>query len=189
MKEIEIEITGPSLLMHNPASMLDAQASTSGTTKKYDNKEEAEKSAYKTAKGELYIPAQALFSSILNGGSFKKVGRYPVRTILAGNMRIEPEQVLILDEKGKVMKKYEIDLRTVVISQGKKRNRIVRARALIKDWKAQFKIVYNDQIVGDADIIKTCLVDAGSRVGLLEYRPQTSGSYGTFTVTKFEVKQ
>ena len=31
------------------------------TTKSYDLKEEAEKLVYKTEKGELYVPAQAIF--------------------------------------------------------------------------------------------------------------------------------
>jgi hypothetical protein len=186
MRNIDVEIKGPTLLMHNPKSMLDIQPATTKRTEKHEYDKEAEKSAYKTSKGELYIPAQAIFSSILNGGSFKKVGRYPVRTVLAGNMRIEPSEVLILDEKGKPMKSYEVDLRTVVIQTGKKRNRIVRARPIINNWKAKFRIIYNEQFIGDPAIIEDCLKDAGSRVGLLEYRPQTSGSYGTFEIVKFE---
>jgi len=188
MKTIEVEIKGPILLMHNPKSMLDPQTTgTKSSTAKYDYNVEAEKSAYKTKKNELYIPAQAMFSSTLNGASFKKVGKYTAKSIIAGNMRIEPEEILILDSKGKVMTKYEIDLRTVVIAQGKKRNRIVRARAMVKDWSARFRIVYNDQFIGDPAIIEDCLKDAGSRIGLLEYRPQTSGSYGTFEIVKFKV--
>jgi len=188
IKTIEVEVRGPVLLMHNPKSMLEPQTKgTKSATEKYDYNSEAEKSAYKTKKGELYIPAQAMFSSTLNGASFKKVGKYSAKSIIAGNMRIEPEEILILDEKGKVMRKYEIDLRTVVIAQGKKRNRIVRARAMVKNWTAKFKIIYNDQFIGDSAIIEDCLKDAGSRIGLLEYRPQTSGSYGTFEIAKFRV--
>lgn len=188
MKTVDVEIKGPILLMHNPKSMLEPQTKgTKSATEKYDYKIEAEKSAYRTAKGELYIPAQAVFSSTLNGASFKKVGKYSAKSIIAGNMRVEPEEIIILDGKGKAMTKYEIDLRTVVIAQGKKRNRIVRARAKVLNWTAKFKIVYNDQFIGDPSIIEDCLKDAGSRIGLLEYRPQTSGSYGTFEIVKFKV--
>ena len=185
MKAIDVEIKGNILLMHNPASMLDVQPATTRRTEKADYDKDAEKSAYRTSKGELYIPAQAIFSSILNGGSFKKVGKYPVRTVLAGNMRIEPDEVILLDSKGKPVKKFEVDLRTVVIQNGKKRNRIVRARAKVLGWSAKFKIHYNEQFIGDSAIIEDCLKDAGSRVGLLEYRPQTSGNYGTFEIVRF----
>ncbi len=187
MKTIEVEIKGNSLMMHNPKSMLEQQPSTRGTTVQADYPKEAEKSAYRTSKGILYIPSQALFSSMLNGASFKKVGKYSAVSFLAGNCRIEPDEVSILDSKGKPVIKYEIDLRTVVIQSGKKRNRIVRARPMIRDWTARFNIIYNEQFIGDPEVIKSCLKDAGSRVGLLEYRPQTRGSYGTFEVTKFKV--
>lgn len=187
MKTIDVEIKGNVLLMHNPKSMLDVQPATTKRTEKVSYENEAEKSAYKTNKGELYIPSQALFSTILNGASFKKVQKYSAKSILAGNIRVEPEEVLILDSKGKIMTKYETDLRTVVIQQGKKRNRIVRARAMVKNWSAKFKIIYNEQYIGSADIIEECLKDAGVRIGILEYRPQTSGNYGTFEVVRFKV--
>ena len=109
MKTIEVEIKGASLMMHNPKSMLEQQPSTRGTTVQAYYPKEAEKSAYRTSKGILYIPSQALFSSMLNGASFKKVGKYSAVSFLAGNCRIEPDEVSILDSKGKPITKYEID--------------------------------------------------------------------------------
>jgi hypothetical protein len=188
MKNIEVEIKGPILLMHSPKSMLDEQPSTTKRTEKHDYDKDAEKSAYRTKKGELYIPSQALFSSILNGASFKKAGKYSAKSVMAGNIRIEPDEVILLDDKGKPMTKYEVDLRTVVIASGKKRNRIVRARPMVKNWRAKFNIIYNELYIGEQGIIEDCLKDAGVRVGLLEYRPQTSGNYGTFEIVTFKEK-
>jgi len=185
MRNIEVEIKGNVLLMHSPKSMLDVKPTTSKKNKVYDHKEEAEKSAYRSKDGNLFIPSQAIFSTILNGSAFKKIGRFSVKSYLAGNMRIEPaSEIPLLNKKGKPIKDYEIDLRTVVIQR---KSRIVRARPMVSDWTAKFTIVYNEQFITNDEIIKECLKDAGTRVGLLEYRPQLSGSYGTFEITKWEV--
>ena len=185
MRTIQVEIKGDTLLQHSPKSMLDIKPTTSKKNKVYDHKEEAEKSAYRSKDGSLFIPSQAIFSCILNGSAFKKIGRFSVKSYLAGNMRIEPShEVPLLDNKGKPITEYEIDLRTVVIQR---KSRIVRARPMIQNWSAKFNIIYNEQFITDDEIIKECLSDAGTRVGLLEYRPQLSGSYGTFDITTWKV--
>jgi hypothetical protein len=176
MKTINVEIEGLTpLLMHNPASMLNPKAETSSSTQKYDTKEEAEKSAYRLPNGELFVPSMALFRAIIGGTAFKKAGKYSAKGVLSGNIRIEPFQIPL------GTKKYEIDLQTVVIQ----RARIVRARARVDKWKLNFKILYNEQIIGSPDIIRTCLKDAGSRIGILDYRPAKGGYFGTFKINKF----
>ncbi len=178
MKQINVEIIGESpLLMNNPESMLIQDKGTKTRTVKYDPKKEAEKVCYRDGKGILFIPSRAIFGCIINGASFKKAGKYSAKSVLAGNIRINPENVTL------GTKKYEIDTRTVVIQ----RNRVIKWRPRLDKWKVNFKIIYNDKFIGDANIIKDCLEDAGNRVGLLDYRPQKSGSYGTFKVSKFEV--
>ena len=183
MKTINVELTGVTpLLMNSPKAMLTAQSSTRSTLSKPDPKVEAEEKAYRNSKGMLYIPATAIFSAMLNGSSFKKAGKYSLRPILSGNVRVEPDEVLL------GTKDYELDIRTAVIAQGKKKNRIIRARPRIPDWKVSFQIIFNEQAIGDPEIIKGCLADAGYRVGLLDFAPRNNGSFGTFKVTKFEVK-
>ena len=178
MKEILVEITSLSpLLMNNPESMLLQKKSSRSRLEEYNPKEEAEKVAYRMKSKELYIPARAIFGCLIGGASFKKIGKYSAKSILAGNLRIEPEQV------GLGTKTYEIDLRTVVIQK----NRVVKARPVLKNWKVNFKIVYNDDIIKDPDVIKVCLEDAGTRLGLLDYRPQKFGSFGTFKISKWVV--
>jgi hypothetical protein len=183
MKTINVTIEGVTpLLMNSPKAMLTASASTRSTLQKPDPKKEAEDKAYRTSKGMLYIPATAVFSAMINGSSFKKAGKYALKPILSGNVRVEPDEIPL------GTKNYEIDIRTAVISQGRKKNRIIRARPRIDEWKANFKIVFNENAIADADIIKGCLSDAGYRVGLLDFAPRNNGSFGTFKVTKFEVE-
>lgn len=180
MKKIQVEITGDTpLLMNSPKAMLEPKEAVRKTTKVYDPDIEAEKVAYRTAKGELYVPNTAIKGTMINASAWKKAGKNALRPILAAAIRI-PESELLLGTK-----KYEIDLRTVVIQ----RARVVKARPVLKDWKLNFEILYNEQLLPNADIIKEVLVDAGERVGILDFRPQKLGEFGTFSVTKFKVEK
>ena len=102
---------------------------------------------------------------------------------MAGCSRIEPYQVLLLDSKGKVLKVYEIDRRPVVVQ----RARIMRARPRVDEWKLKFNIIYNEELIGDTELLKSILEESGQRIGLLDNRPQKYGENGTFEVTKWTV--
>jgi len=177
MKTIKVELTGVTpLLMNSPKSMIENKSDLSTKTKDYDLKEEAEKLAYRTDKGELYIPAEAIKGALINASSFKKIKKYAAKSIIAGGVFIMGSQL------GLGTKKYTLDVRTVVIQ----RARIVKARPMVEKWKVSFDLQYNDAMIGDADIIKSILVEAGQRIGLLDFRPQKSGSFGMFEVTKWQ---
>lgn len=185
MEKIQVEIEGTTSLLQNKYNIEQEKERQKGhrVTKTYDAKEEAKKSAYWSSDGKhLIIPSQVLYASILNASSFHKINRRSAKSILAGSIRIEPEEVPLLDEKGKPIEKYEIDTRPVVIQ----RARVLKSRARIDKWKAKFEIVYNEKLIGDAEIIKTVLTEAGMRIGIMDFRPQKSGYYGTFNVTKFK---
>ena len=178
MKKIKVKLKGLSpLLMNNPASMIDdVGGKLKDKTSKIDMKASAEKLAYKTDKGELYIPAEAIKGSLIGASSYKKIGRYSARPIIAGGVHISPRFVLL------GTKEYDLDIRTVVIQ----RNRVVKARPLIDNWECEFELMYDETLIADADFIKPILEEAGKRVGLLDFRPQKTGSFGMFTVTKWE---
>lgn len=71
-----------------------------------------------------------------------------------------------------------IDQRSVVVQ----RARVVRSRlAFAPGWKLGFEIeVHDDQL--PRDVVNEVLVEAGSRIGIGDYRPR----FGRFIVTKFE---
>ena len=163
--------------MNNPASMIDEQ--TQGLkqkTSKFDMVKSAEKLAYKTPKGELYIPAEAIKGCLIGAASYKKIGKYAAKPIIAGGVHIQPRQV------GLGVKKYELDIRTVVIQ----RARVVKARPMVENWKCSLELVYDEELINNTEIIKSLLEEAGKRVGLLDFRPQKTGSFGMFEVTKWE---
>ncbi len=72
-------------------------------------------------------------------------------------------------------------MRAVVIQ----RARVLKGRARLDKWKASFDIVYNEKLIGNISIIKDVLIEAGQRIGIMDFRPQKGGPYGTFKVTKF----
>lgn len=178
MKKVKVELTGITpLLMNNPASMI--ESSTKGLqskTRETDHKKSAEKLAYKDKKGVLYIPAEAIKGTLIGASSYKKIGKFSARPMIAGGVSILPQQVSL------GTKNYELDIRTVVIQ----RARVVKARPMVENWKVSFDLLYNEKLIGNSEIIKTILIEAGERVGLLDFRPQKLGSFGMFKVTKWE---
>jgi len=182
MKTINIEIEGTTpLLMHkyNVQAELDRQKGKR-ITKTYDPKEESEKSAYWSKdKKNLIIPNLCLYASILNASSFHKINRRSAKSILAGSLRVMPEEISL------GTKKYEIDTRPVVIQ----RARVLKSRARLDKWKAEFQIIYNDKLIADPTIIQTVLEEAGMRIGIMDFRPNKSGFYGCFKVNKFKVSK
>lgn len=179
MKKIQVELKGISPLLMNSAKAMIDQALGSEMqlkTKKYDPKEEAEKVAHRNKKGKLFVPSVAVRAAMINASSFKKIGKYAAKSIVSASVYI-PEPELILNKQD-----YEIDARTVVIQ----RSRVVKFRPLIEDWKLKFEMLYNEELI-DEKFIKQILIEAGQRIGLLDFRPQKTGSFGMFTVTSWKV--
>tara|TARA_Y100000310_G_scaffold341019_1_gene438816 strand:+ start:13051 stop:13614 length:564 start_codon:yes stop_codon:yes gene_type:complete len=184
MKKIKVEIVGESpLLMNSPKGMLEPQSLVKTKTKKVEYGKDAESVAYRTKQGYLYVPNTAIKGCMINASSYKKVGRNALRPLIAGGLRVPEEELVIKDKRGKPIKLYEIDLRTVVV-QGK--NRIIKARPRIESWKLEFGLTYNENLIADPEIIHEVLVEAGERIGILDFRPQKTGEFGTFKVTKFK---
>lgn len=181
MKEIEVEIIGTTpLLMNSPKAMIENMTKTSRkTTQKYNPKIEAEKVAYRKKDNELYIPAEAIKGCLVGASSYKKFGKYSARPIIAGGVIISPHEVGLGTEE------YEIDLRTVVIQ----RNRVVKARPMLENWKVKFILSYDESLISNGDMIKPILEEAGKRVGLLDFRPQKLGNFGQFEISKWEEKK
>lgn len=194
MKAISVTIEGSDrgLLMNNPIAMTQNILMDEKSVKIKSGKdigtprEEADKVAYwttnpKTKKKELYIPSEAIFRSMINASSMQKIGKASAKTVLAGSIFVNPDKVLLGTNE------YDIDVRTVVIPAN--RARVVKARPNVKNWEATFEIVYNDDVIGNPQIIYEILKQAGQRVGILDFRPQKSGQFGTFTIKKWVLKR
>ena len=167
--------------MNNPASMIEEQigmkkATRMKTRTKKEAEKEADKLAYKKSNGELYIPSEAIKGSLVGAASYKKIGKYAAKPIIAAGVQMSPEKI------GLGIKTYNLDIRTVVIQ----RNRVVKIRPKIENWKAKFDIEYDETLIGNPQMIREILEEAGKRVGLLDFRPQKTGNFGKFKITKWE---
>lgn len=171
------------LLLHNPRGMVAAVANGPSKTKRIPAaEEEAEMAAYRTAEGFLAVPAIAIRNAMITAaGAFKHKTR-SWRSFVT-HVQIEPADLLTLfDVEGKPVSEYEIDVRRCVI---KGRGAILRARPLIKEWTASFTFIVDVSMLPTDEpfkLIKTFLLEAGSRIGIGDYRPEKTGWFGRFTV-------
>lgn len=180
MRKVKVELTGTTpLLMNNPQSMIDAKTNQlQQKTSKQDLSKEAEKLTYKDSKGNLYVPSEAIKGCMINASAYKKIGKYAAKPIIAGGVHIHPREISL------GVKNYNLDIRTVVIQ----RARVVKARPMIEKWKVSFDLFYDETLLPNPEIIRPILEEGGKRVGILDFRPQKTGSFGMFEVTKWEEK-
>lgn len=177
-KVYKVRITGrpPGILMHNIEGMM-KQMSASSVRKRNQKptfQEDAENSAYRMKSGELYIPSKAMYGCIVNGGKGAKIGKFGAMGILA-TIRIFPMQIPLGTND------YEIDVQMAVVQHA----RIPRARPLIREWTIEFYVVFDSNYMRAEDL-ESIIKDAGKKVGILDFRPQHRGPYGTFKVESFE---
>jgi hypothetical protein len=79
-------------------------------------------------------------------------------------------------------KEYLIDSRPVVIPATK--GRIMCHRPRFNEWGISFDIEYDNVLLKESELRKV-IDDAGSRVGLLDFRPERKGPFGRFMVTEW----
>jgi len=183
--KISVQIRGLTPLLMNRLTSDMLKEGPTGPGKQYVPEEEARKAAYITkvdGKEQLYVPARWIYACMVKAAAmYKPKGkRYSMSSILAGAMRIEPEEILMGHCN------YEIDERPVVISGA----RVLAWRPKMKEWSLDFSIVYNRVHIGGAAIpqLREILADGGVRLGIGDFRPQHRGWFGTFEVARFEIE-
>jgi len=176
MKKISCKIKGISGLLMHKFPMV---AIENPPIEKRSIKEQAEIAAYRDAEsGKLFIPGINIQRAFIAAASFSKgKGRASLQKQAAASLFISPEYVLL------GTKEYEIDSRPVVIPATK--GRVIRHRPLIKEWKASFEIEYDESLLTEKQVRKI-VDDSGSRVGLLDFRPEKKGPFGRFIVIEWK---
>jgi len=157
--------------------------------------EEAEGFAYKDKDGYLYVPKEALWRCLGQGGQEikydnKKQLATKDRTRLSlGLTLLSNDEILLLSKKSlkdkwKKTKHYEVDSRRVVVPATK--GAIIRHRPRIDIWALEFNIDL-DENVFEQSLIRKLLDISGKIAGLMAFRPTCNGYYGTFKVTREKV--
>ena len=182
---VKIRGLPPGLLMNNPKSM---KCYVEGKrvcvhnvpiTERCDACIEAR--AYRKADGELYIPSRWIYNSLVRAFSSYKIkgarGKRFTAADVAGLLAIFPTEI------GLGVKSYQVHESFVVIQ----RNRVIRYRPWLPEWQASFWMKIDQSFGTNLNKVRMALEDAGSRIGIGDYRPAKKGPFGRFIVESFEV--
>ena len=185
-KEIaNIEIAGTAPLIVNRWSekarqqMLDKQLGKK-VVKTFKNPEaDFQASMYRFEDGRHGFPVMAFKSATVKGGgrlfgkSVKMTEMRQMFTFLADGVGVDNTQLQVITGEP-VMREDMVRL------QGIGSPADIRYRAEYKEWTAMLRIEYLPEIITLESVV--ALVDAGGTNGVGEWRPEKSGSYGTFEV-------
>lgn len=169
-----VTIKGTSALLMHKFPMVPVEA-----LEKRPPEEQAELSAYRDQDtGELYVPGLNLQRSFVAAAAYSKgKGRASLMKQAAACLVVDPEYLLL------GAKDFKVDVRPVVIkaTQG----RVLRYRARLDDWQVQFSVSWDPTLLKESEV-RRIVDDAGSRVGLLDFRPEHKGPFGRFVVVHWE---
>jgi len=175
VKDVKVEIKGTSPLLMHSYPMVAVE-----NIEKKTIEEQAELASYRdvTTK-KLYVPGICLQRALIAAASFSKgKGRATLQKNTAAGVLISPEHL----DLG--IKTYEIDSRPVVVPATK--GRVMRHRPRLNDWKLSFTLEYDENLL-TSEQIRRIVDDCGSRVGILDFRPEKKGPFGKFSVVRWLV--
>jgi len=172
-KGIKAKIEGISPLLMHSFPMVAIEA-----LEKKTPEEQAELAAYKND-GKYYVPGTNLQRTLVSAATYSKgKGRGNLSRIVAACVFVAPEMLVL------PIQKYVVDSRPVVVPATK--GRVLRHRPRFDKWALEFSILFDPDLL-TAEQMRRIVDDAGSRVGLLDFRPEKKGSFGRFMVTSWEV--
>jgi hypothetical protein len=170
------------LMTHNPASMQTGAEDGKRGSRIPKPEDEAEAGCYRLDDGTCALKAESFISAIAGKGgaasAWKGKNRSTMKSRLAHIMTSE-ELVALSHTDGSPIRDYVIDRRPVVVQKA----RIMRARPRYDRWRASFTIEFDSQLVPDPKMIVDICADAGTRIGVGDYRPR----FGRFKVVSYQL--
>jgi hypothetical protein len=186
--DIEIEINGITPLICNRFTDEQALIASSGSrgssaaSARKTPLEICDSKLYRGLSGEVVIPQPNLLRCLVDGGKFHKVGKKQITTkeesMLFACVDIEVAVIPIIH-----VQPWKVDTRPVVNPSTK--GRILTHRPMFDDWRLKFT-VHLDTTILNPSLFRLIVDDAGSRVGLGDFRPARKGPYGRFRVDHWE---
>lgn len=147
----------------------------------------AEGMTYRDEDGSLYLPTQALRSSLLSGctGQKFKGSRQGPKSIFQATVFQAEEQATLTDLKGKPIKDYDIQIDSGVNKASKARIIVVRPR--INVWRLDVPFEIDDEFApSNYDEFLSALLAiwnrAGRAAGVGAWRPECKGRHGRYNV-------
>lgn len=187
METIKVTLTGCSpMLQHrdtlsNPLHPLaKAHKEVSSKRKKTDEDyeflahSEWKSSIYHDEKIGPYVPAMMIEATLMQAAKLQKLGTKFKSAIMV----VEDKAPLQYDGPRDLASMFKdpafVDMRSVKVQQA----RIQRCRPKFDNWKINFTVGYNSEVINEREIVKA-LEDAGTQVGLGDFRPR----FGKFAVS------
>jgi hypothetical protein len=171
LKSIRAAVTGVTpLLMHRfPLEPIEA-------IEKKSPEEQAEIAAYRDPETKgLYVPGVAVQRALISAATYSKgKGRGSLQRSAAACLLVLPERIPLGVDT------YVVDSRPVVVPATK--GRVIRHRPRLDTWSLTFSIEFDDALMTDTQV-RRIVDDMGSRVGLLDFRPEKKGPFGRSIVT------
>ena len=145
----------------------------------------AESKLYIGLDGKPMIPSPNLLRSIVDGGYFNKVGKKQLTTarssLLYSCVGINAVEIPIIHKQP-----WKVDTRPVRIpSTG---GRILTHRPMFDDWRLRFEIELDTSVI-NVKLFRQVVDDAGSRIGLGDFRPSTKGPFGRYKVALWNIQE
>ena len=133
--------------------------------------EQAELAAYRDPETkQLFIPGTNIQRALVAAATYSKgKGRASLQKQAAACLLVNPQRVSLGTDT------YAIDSRPVVIPATK--GRVLRHRPLLDAWEIEFSIEYDKNLLTETQL-RRIVDDMGSRVGLLDFRPEKKGPFG-----------
>jgi hypothetical protein len=176
IKKYTVSIEGISpLLMHRfPLQPVEA-------IEKLSPAEQAEHSAYRDETGILFVPGINFQRALVSAATFSKgKGRASLQKTVAACLMVEESNCSL------GVKQFSVDSRPVVIkaTQG----RILRHRPRIDKWSLTATLSFDATMIKETEVYRI-IQDCGTKVGLLDFRPERKGPFGRFIITAWsEIK-
>lgn len=187
---ISVTIHGLSPLICNKftdASMLADGTTPSMKGQKPIPREQAEAKIYGSATGPV-IPGPNIFRCLIDAGRFTKVGKSQITTakssLLPAGCLVTNLECPILTLAG-LAAPWEVDSRSVVIPATG--GRVMAHRPRFDEWTISFDLDL-DLKMFDPKTIRGVVDDAGTKIGLGDFRPARKGPFGRFKVTKWKAE-
>lgn len=172
---VRIEGVSP-LLMHSPAGLGQKNAKRGVIP---SPEEECKMALYTDGKGNSVVPARCIEGALVKAGAAKTAvghGKKTLKNFILAGVQVLPDEIPLISPEPYVIDKR----RAVIMRQG-----IIRCRPRFDTWALEFRMRIIDEYLlghGMDAILKGIVSDAGSLVGILDFRPK----YGRFKITKFK---
>jgi hypothetical protein len=191
MQKLYMKFKGrTAILQNNPKETLGRveEEPTKGRVKQPPPDEQAKMRRYLLPDGNFYVPATAVRKCLLTASSGYtakgEVGRRTaVRPILSGALILSDPAFPLLDDNDEPIPgdQYEVDIQRVTIRAA--RASVWRGRPRIWPWNLLCWFNFDPRRL-DFGLVERIAKDAGVYPGLLDFRPEKGGWFGTFEVVK-----